>query len=152
MANTAEEVKELPPIVMISEEAFVTQHLNPAFEAIATALAADVKVFDKAQTKKLMQDTINREEIKDDVFEPWFLQMPKPKGEEDKEPLLFEDAKECVLRYAVSIKMIPSRLKTALDLYNDALTQPERQIYDFFGNESLSDVVLIHPTSGATYK
>ena len=99
-----------------------------------------------------MQDTINREEIKDDVFDPFFIQMPKPKGEEDKEPLLFEDAKECVLRYAVSIKMIPSRLKTALDLYNDDLTKPERQIFDFFGNESLSDVVLIHPTSGAIYK
>ena len=113
-------------------------------------MAANVKVLDKAQTKKLMQDTIAREEIKDDVFEPFFIQMPK--AEEDKEPLLFEDAKECVLRYAVSIKMIPSRLKTALDLYNDSLTQQERQIYDFFGNESLSDVVLIHPTSGATYK
>ena len=135
---------------MISEEAFITQQLNPVFTEIASALAADVLVFDKAQTKRLMQETINREEIKDDVFEPWFIQMPK--FEEDKEPIKFEDAKECVLRYAVSIKMIPSRLKTALDLYDDSLTQPERQIYDFFGNEALSDVILIHPTSGATYK
>ncbi len=40
-----------------------------------------------------------------------------PKAEEDKEPLKFEDAKECVCRYAISIKMIPTRLVTALDTY-----------------------------------
>jgi hypothetical protein len=48
--------------------------------------------------------------------------------------------------------MIPSRLKTALSLYGDGFTQPERQLYDFFNNESLHDVVLLHPTSGAHYK
>ena len=75
-----------------------------------------------------------------------------PKDEEDKEPIKLEDARECVLRYAVSIKLIPSRLKTALDLYSIEYTQPERQIYDFFKNDSLTDVTLIHPTTGATYR
>ena len=43
-------------------------------------------------------------------------------------------------------------LKTALALYGDGFTQPERQLYDFFNNDSLHDVELIHPTSGAHYK
>ena len=72
--------------------------------------------------------------------------------EEDKEPILLDDAKECVLRFAVSRKMIPTRLKTALQTYSDELTCPERQIYDFFKNESLTDVTLINPITEATYK
>ena len=58
---------------------------------------------------------------------PFFEQMPKV--EEGKEPVLIKDAKECVLRFAVSRKMIPTRLKTALEAYSDELTLPEREIY-----------------------
>ena len=80
-------------------------------------------------------------------------------GEEEKKdpvdkagPLTFVKARESVLRYAVSIKRIPTRLKTALDDYSDDFTMPERQIYDFFKNDSLTDVTLVHPTTGAFYK
>ena len=48
--------------------------------------------------------------------------------------------------------MIPTRLVTALKGYKDELTQPERQIYDFFRIDALADVTLIHPTTGAGYK
>lgn len=75
-----------------------------------------------------------------------------PKAEEDKEPISIDDAKECVLRFAVQRKEIPTRLKTALSAYSDELTATERQVYDFFKNDSLSDVTLIHPISGALYK
>ncbi len=78
--------------------------------------------------------------------------MPKPKGKEDAEPITVYQAKECVVRFAISIKMVPTRLRTALNLFNDESVQPERQIYDFFKNEALSDVTLIHPTSGALYR
>lgn len=47
--------------------------------------------------------------------------------------------------------MIPTRLKTALDGYTTEYTQPERQLYDFFRADQLTDVTLIHPTTGATY-
>ena len=53
------------------------------------------------------------------------------KFEVDKEPIKIKYGKECVLRYAVSIKMIPTRLATALTDYSDELTGSERQIYDF---------------------
>lgn len=98
----------------------------------------------------MLEATIARGEIKDEVFAPIFAQLPQ--HEEEKEPLKFKDAKESILRYAVSIGMIPTRLRTALDTYSDELTKPERQLYDFFKNDSLSDVTLIHPTSGALYK
>lgn len=67
-------------------------------------------------------------------------------------PVTFETAMECVLRYAVSIKMIPSRLKTALDKYSDDFTMPERQLYDFFKSDSLTDVTLVNPVTRATYR
>ena len=70
---------------------------------------------DKAKTKKLMEDTINRGPIPDEVFNPWFDQMPKFK--EDAEPLDVYNAKECVVRFAISIKMVPTRLVTALEKY-----------------------------------
>lgn len=147
-----EEVKkeELPPIVMISEEAFITKQLNPAWDTLAATLAADVKVVDKAQTRGVLEAAIARGEIKDEVFAPFFDQMPK--AEEEKEPRKFGDARESILRFAVSIGMIPTRLRTAIEAYSDEFTKPERQLYDFFKNDSLSDVTLIHPTSGALYK
>lgn len=97
-----------------------------------------------------MTDVIKRGEIKDEDFTPFFDQLPP--AEEEKEPRKFDDAKEVVLRYAVSIKMIPTRLETALKNYTDEFTKPERQLYDFFKNDALSDVTLVHPTSGASYK
>lgn len=33
------------------------------------------------------------------------------------EPISFDDARECVLLYAIAVEMIPTRLQTALDLY-----------------------------------
>ena len=144
----AEAPEPLPDIVMISEAQFVEKQLTPAFEALA--LAAEVTTMDKAGTKKFMEEAIARREIADDDFNPVFAEMPP--AEEEKEPITLDDAKECVLRYAVSIGMIPTRLKTALDAYSDDLTQPERQIFDFFRNDSLADVTLINPISGASYK
>ena len=145
-----EEKKELPPIVMIPEAQFIEKILNPAFETLG--LAADVKTLDKTQTKTLLDKVVLREgeEIKDEEWTPFFDKMPK--DEEDKEPIKIEDGKECVLRFAVTKKMIPTRLKTALTGYSDELSAPERQIYDFFKADSLADVTLINPTSGATYR
>ena len=145
-----EEKKELPPIVMISEAQFIEKQLTPAWITATTGLAKEVKELDKAPVKAILVEAINRGEITDDDFLPFYDEMPK--AEEGKDPILFEDAKECVLQYAISIKMIPTRLKTALDTYNDGLTQVERQIYDFFKNDSLTDVTLIHPTTGALYR
>ena len=107
-----EEKKELAPIVMVPEANFIEKKLNPAFEALN--LAAEVKSMDKAQTKTMLDAAVQREgeEIKEEEWLPFFEQMPKE--EEDKEPILLDDAKECVLRFAVSRKMIPTRLKTAL--------------------------------------
>ena len=147
----AEEKKEeLPPIVMIPEAQFIEKQLDPAFEAEKGAVGADVTTFEKAKVKNMLQVAIGRGDITDDVFDPFFNQMPK--AEEDKEPIDFEQARECVLRYAVSIKMIPTRLKTALEHYSDVFTMGERQVYDFFKNDALTDVTLIHPTTGALYR
>lgn len=144
-----EEVKELPPIVMIAEEAFVAKQLTPAWETLAATLG-DAAGVDKAQTKGLLEAAIGRGEIADDDMTPVFAQFAPL--EPETEPISHDDAKECVLRFAVSIGMIPTRLRTALEQYTDELTKPERQLYDFFKNDSLSDVTLIHPTSGALYK
>ena len=57
-----------------------------------------------------MEDTINRGPIPDEDFNPWFDQMPK--AVEDAEPLDVENAKECVVLYAISIKMVPTREET----------------------------------------
>ncbi len=48
--------------------------------------------------------------------------------------------------------MVPTRLRTALNLFKEESLQPERQIYDFFKNDALADVTLIHPTTGALYR
>ena len=155
----AEEVKkeELPPIVMISEAQFIEKQLEPAYDAIKgdakePAATDEVQTMDRATVKKLMVEAIGRGEITDEIYNHWFDQMPKPKGKEDAEPITIYNAKECVVRFAISIKMVPTRLKTALENFVDARTQPERQIYDFFKNESLTDVTLIHPTTGALYR
>ena len=131
----AEELKiELPPIVMMPEAQFIEKHLMPAYEEMK--IAEDVLTLDKTQTKLLLDTAIDRvkyfgvgEEIKDEEYTPFFEQMPKALI--DTEPILIADGKECVLRYAVSIKMIPTRLNTALTGYSDELTRSERQIYDF---------------------
>lgn len=75
-----------------------------------------------------------------------------PPHEEGKEPVLFKHAREVVFLYAVSIKLIPTRLFTALESYTDEFTKPEREINDFYMNEALFDVTLINPKTGATYK
>ena len=64
----AEEVKELPPIVLIPETQFINKHLNPKFEELKGTLGADVITLDKAQTKTLLDNAVAREgeEIKDD--------------------------------------------------------------------------------------
>ena len=106
----------------------------------------------------MLEKAIAREEIKDEDFTPFYEEMFKPQEEGKVEPvdnagpMTFANAMECSLRYAVFIKMIPSRLKTALDAYKDDFTMPERQLYDFFKSDSLTDVTLIHPTTGAFYK
>lgn len=105
---------------------------------------------DKAKTKKLMEDTIKRGPIPDEEFNPFFDQMPKFK--KDAEPLDVYNAKECVVRFAIAIKMVPTRLVTALEKYVEEQANPERQIYDFFKNDCLADVTLIHPTTGALYR
>lgn len=71
---TEEEKKELPPIVMISEEAFAAKQLAPKWDALAATLG-ETKVVDKAQTKKLLEDAVARGEIKDDDFAPFFSQF-----------------------------------------------------------------------------
>ena len=115
----AEEEKkdELPPIVMIAEAQFIEKQLAPEFDKLKATLAADVDTLDRAQTKTLLEAAVARGEVKEEDFAPVYATIPPE--EEGKEVLKFDDAKEIVLRYAVSIKMIPSRLKTALDLYND---------------------------------
>ena len=106
----------------------------------------------------MLDKAIAREEIKDEEFTPFYEQMFEPQEEGKVEPvdkagpLTFEKVIECCLRYAVSIKMIPTRLKTALDSYSDEFTMAERQMYDFFKSDALTDVTLIHPTTGAFYK
>ena len=135
---------------MISEAQFIEKQLTPAWVTATSALAKEVKELDKAPVKAILVEAIGRGEITDEIFLPFYDQMPK--AEEGKDPILFEDAKECVLRYAIHIKMIPTRLKTALETYSDELTQVERQIYDFFKNDSLTDVTLVHPTTGALYR
>ena len=97
--------EELPPIVMISEAQFVEQQLEPAY-----AQFTEEPTLDKAKTKKLMEDTINRGPIPDEDFNPWFDQMPK--AVEDAEPLDVYNAKECVVLFAISIKMVPTREET----------------------------------------
>lgn len=79
----AEEAKELPPIVMVEESAFVIDKLDPALAEMA--LAADVVALDKAQTKTLLVNAIGRGDIPDDDFVPIF--DAQPKFEEDKEPI-----------------------------------------------------------------
>ena len=156
----AEKLKLLGPVIEVPEEQFIKKKLEPAFEELK--LAEEVKTMDRAQTKTMLEATVIRtafkeetkeeikEEIKDDDWMHFFEEMPK--FEEDKEPILIEDAKECVLRFAVQRKQIPTRLRTALKNYTDELTQPERQIYDFYRGDSLTDVTLINPITGATYK
>ena len=80
-----------------------------------------------------------------------FWEKKKPL-EEGKEAISFEDAREVILLYAVSIGLIPTRLDTALELYSDEFTKPEREITQFCLNDSLHDVTLLNPRTGATYK
>ena len=47
-----------------------------------------------------------------------------PKAEEELEPIDFDSVKECVMLYAISIGRIPTRLQTALDIYNEEWEQP----------------------------
>ena len=84
------------------------------------------------------------------MFDPIFEKMPK--FEEDKEPIEFEHAKECIIRRAIEIKMVPTRLRTAIEAYSPELTLPERCVSDFFKNSLLTDVTLVHPTTKALYK
>jgi hypothetical protein len=74
------------------------------------------------------------------------------KVEEDKEPISFDDAKEVVIRKAIDLKFVKTRLQTHIQEHNPELTLPERHISDFFKNPILSDVTLVHPTSNAQYK
>lgn len=57
-----------------------------------------------------------------------------------------------MLQYAVKIKMIPTRLRTALKTYSDEFTRKERSMLDFLNEANLSDVTLKHPKTGALYK
>ena len=113
MADALEEkMKLLGPVVEIPEEQFIKKKLEPAFEELK--LAEEVKSMDKAQTKLMLEAAVIRtaikeetkeeikEEIKDEDWLPFFEEMPKE--EEDKEPILIKDAKECVLRFAVARK------------------------------------------------
>jgi len=110
-----EQKEELPPIVMIPEAQFVEQQLEPAYAELMKDVKEEEPKLDKAKTKALMEATINRGPIPEEVFDPWFNQMPK--AEEGAEPLDVYNAKECVLRFAISIKMVPTRLVTALENY-----------------------------------
>ena len=74
------------------------------------------------------------------------------KIEEEKEPISFDNAKECIIRKAVDMKMVKTRLQTAIQMHNPELNLPERGVSDFFKNSLLSDVTLIHPISRAHYK
>ena len=74
------------------------------------------------------------------------------KIEEEKEPISFDNAKECIIRKAVDMKMVKTRLQTAIQQHNPELNYPERGVSDFFKNPLLSDVTLIHPISRAHYK
>ena len=114
-----EEKKELPPIVMVEEAVLIEKKLEPAYQELYGTLGKDVLTLDKAQTKALIDKVVNREgeEIKEEEMTALFEQMPK--HEEDKEPVLIADAKECALRYFVTKGMIPTRLKTALKNYSD---------------------------------
>ena len=83
----AEEVKELPPIVLIPEKQFFDKHLKPAFDEIKATLAVDVTTLDKAQTKTMLDAAVAREgeEIKDDQFTPFYEEMHELTEEEKKE-------------------------------------------------------------------
>ena len=148
--NPTDEENKLPPIVMVSEAQFVEKNLDPPYKEIVDPLAADVLGLDKAQTKGILEKAIARGDIKDEDYVPFWEKM-KPL-EEGKEAVSFKNAREVILRYAVSIKMIPTRLTTALELYQDTFTKPEREISNFYLNDALSDVTLLHPKTGATYR
>ena len=126
----AEEIV-LPPIKLMEEDEFLAK-LNEYFEETFKDQLKDpeFKVLDKAQTKAMMQEVIHniwfadvekeedrtamkaKEEIKDEVFDPYFDAMEK--AEEEKEPITIESAKECVIRRAIDISMVKTRLATAI--------------------------------------
>ena len=76
----------------------------------------------------MLEKTIAREEIKDEDFTPHYEKMFEPQEEgkvapvDRAGPLTFDQAIECCLRWAVFIKMIPTRLSTALNSYSDEFT------------------------------
>ena len=72
-----------------------------------------------------------------------------PKHEEGKDDITFELAKEHLIRRAIDIKMVPTRLTRDLDNWHDDFKDPERELSDLFGNEKLSDVTITHPLTGA---
>lgn len=87
---------------------------------------------------KIAEDKTESGGITLEEFEPFWMQMPAPEEEKDAKtkdvaknlleshPITFDNAKEAVLLYAISIMMIPTRLKTALELYDETEKQPER--------------------------
>ena len=77
-------------------------------------------MLDRAQVHSICEKATGKEKVTeedgtetggidiDEEFEPFFAQMPK--AEEELEPIGFDDAKECVLLYAISVQIIPTRL------------------------------------------
>ena len=107
-----EEVKELPPIEMGPEADFVKK-MEDAYAELFKDLAPEVATLDKAQVKSLLDKAIDRGEMTEEDYAPIFDAIPK--AEEGADPVAIEEAKEHVIRYAISIGMVPTRLATALE-------------------------------------
>ena len=109
-----EEKKELPPIEMGPEADFVKK-LEDAYVELFKDLPAEVTTLDKVQVKSLLDKAIDREgeELKEEDYAPIFDAIPK--AAEGADPVLIEEGKEHVIRYAIKIGMVPTRLDTALE-------------------------------------
>jgi hypothetical protein len=150
----AEEVKKIKnPMIKLAPEAEFTKRSDPFFTAALAKCEVGKIWFTKEVCQLFWEGALDRDLVPD-VWNPLWELLPKLKNEATGTLDVIEPAvaKKRVLDRGIEIGMVYSRMRTALEINWPVCAKPEADLLDFFVNDHLSDVSIIHPSTEAVYR
>lgn len=144
------------PKIVLEPEAVFHKRAKGPFDELVASLPEDVKWLTKDQVHQFWQAALDRDLVPE-VWDPLWEKLPKLSKEKfekigDAVVMAPKDAYEHANLRAIEIGMCYSRLRSALEHEWPAVERVESDLNDFFKNDYLSDVSLVHPHTNAVYK
>ena len=152
--KTEPEVKKIKnPPIKLAPEADFTKRSDPFYQAALAKCEPGKVWFTNEICHEFWEGALDRDLVPE-VWDGLWEKLPKLKNDLTAELDVIEPqvAYKKAIDRGIEIGMVYPRLRTAMEKDIAPTEEPEHDLLDFFCNDHLSDVSLIHPYTEAVYR